>query len=44
MMTQRNNDQYKVVKGPKAKDSGFEASYEHLTGNETSAQKNQPKK
>jgi hypothetical protein len=36
-MAQRNMDQYKVVKGPKAKESGVEASYEYLTGNETSS-------
>jgi hypothetical protein len=35
-MAQRNLDQYKVVKGPKAKESGLEASYEYTTGNKTS--------
>jgi hypothetical protein len=44
-MPQRNMDQYKVVKGHKAKDSGLEASYEYLTGNETSGKgKTQEKK
>ncbi|MBE4907803.1 hypothetical protein IMZ08_07020 [Bacillus luteolus] len=32
---QSNHDQYKVVKGPKAKESGYEVSYEYTTGNET---------
>ncbi|WP_456277271.1 hypothetical protein [Bacillus sp. AK128] len=43
-MSQRNNDQYKVVKGPKAKESKVEASYEYLTGNETSSPKDKGKK
>lgn len=32
---QSNHDQYKVVKGPKAKESGYEVSYEYTTGNKT---------
>ncbi len=42
-MAQRNMDQYKVAKGPKAKQSGVEASYEYTTGNETSPQAKQKK-
>jgi hypothetical protein len=37
-------DQYKVVKGHKAGESGLEASYEYLTGNETSGNGNAKKK
>jgi len=33
---QTNESKYKVVKGPKAKQSGLEATYEYTTGNETS--------
>ncbi|WP_283244057.1 hypothetical protein [Bacillus suaedaesalsae] len=43
-MAQRNMDQYKVVKGHKAKDSGLEASYEYLTGNETNGNKKEIEK
>jgi hypothetical protein len=43
-MAQRNMDQYKVVKGHTAKDSGLEASYEYLTGNETSENRQSKKK
>jgi hypothetical protein len=39
---QSNHDQYKVAKGPKAKESGYEVSYEYTTGNETgNKQKNE---
>ncbi|MFS0821264.1 hypothetical protein [Bacillus sp. 1P02SD] len=31
---QSNHSQYKVTKGPKASESGYEASYEYTTGNE----------
>ncbi|MEH7222260.1 hypothetical protein V7112_00490 [Bacillus sp. JJ1566] len=31
---QSNHSQYKVAKGPKARESGYEASYEYTTGNE----------
>lgn len=31
---QSNHSQYKVANGPKARESGYEASYEYTTGNE----------
>ncbi|MEK5444939.1 MULTISPECIES: hypothetical protein [unclassified Fredinandcohnia] len=31
---QSNHSQYKVAKGPKARESGYEATYEYTTGNE----------
>ncbi|WP_180994327.1 hypothetical protein [Bacillus sp. Marseille-P3661] len=33
---QKNVDQYRTVPSPKARESGFEASYEYTTGNEVS--------
>ena len=36
---QENPSQYKVAKGPKAKQSGFEVSYEQTTGNDTGKNK-----
>ncbi|MFD1738743.1 hypothetical protein ACFSCX_19690 [Bacillus salitolerans] len=38
-MAQRNEEQYRVVKGQKAKKAGFEVGYEYTTGNETGKQK-----
>ncbi|MEH7383818.1 hypothetical protein V7147_00195 [Bacillus sp. JJ1521] len=31
---QSTHSQYKAAKGPKARESGYEASYEYTTGNE----------
>ncbi|MFT4416233.1 hypothetical protein ACLM5H_20425 [Fredinandcohnia humi] len=37
---QSNHSQYKVAKGPKAKESGYEASYEYTSGNEVGEKDN----
>jgi len=37
---QSNHSQYKVAKGPKARESGYEASYEYTTGNEVGKRDN----
>ncbi|WP_157256210.1 hypothetical protein [Bacillus timonensis] len=34
LVGQSNHSQYKVAKGPKARESGYEASYEYTSGNE----------
>ncbi len=41
-MVQQDRNQYRVVKGHKAAETGFEASYEYTTGNK--AKKKQKKK
>lgn len=42
-MTQKNKSQYKVKKSPKARESGYEASYEYTTGNEIGTPDNKDK-
>jgi hypothetical protein len=37
---QANHSQYKITKGPKARESGYEASYEYTTGNEVGEKDN----
>lgn len=37
---QTNHSQYKAAKGPKARESGYEASYEYTTGNEVGEKDN----